>query len=95
MADLLKICQDDAEHVFQMHLPLKFNFKNPRWRTADTLERPVLHHEIPRFFDLKIAALHHFGFLKLKFLIVTHFIETFCIMPNFVEVGHTSLDDRA
>ena len=36
-------------------LPIKdFHFKNPRWRTADTLERPVLHHrEILQFVDFQ------------------------------------------
>ena len=33
--------------VRQVHQPLKINLANPRWRTADTLERSVLyHHEI-------------------------------------------------
>jgi len=32
----------------------KNNFKNPRWQTADALERPVLHHhEILQFLDFQ------------------------------------------
>ena len=39
--------------LFLRHTPIKkFHFKNPRWRTADTLERPVLHyHEYCNFQD--------------------------------------------
>jgi len=30
----------------------QFNFKNPRWRTTDALERPFLHHHgISQFFS--------------------------------------------
>jgi len=36
---------------------LKITFKNPRWRTADAFERPILHyHEISRFFDCQDQA---------------------------------------
>ena len=49
--------------------PLKIYFKNRRWQTASTLDRPILHHrEISQFFQIfKMAAVRHFGFLKLKF----------------------------
>ena len=59
MTDLHKIWHDDAERVSQLSsLPAVKNliFKNPRWWTTDTLERPVVHHNISRFFDLKLAA---------------------------------------
>jgi len=43
MADLHKIWHSDTEHVSHVHRPLKIFFLNPRWRTADMFERPVLH----------------------------------------------------
>ena len=55
---------------------LKNHFKNPRWRMADMIERPVLrHHEILQFVD----------FLgMLKFLTAHHFRDTFCVITlNF------------
>jgi len=60
---------DDAERVSSA-LPIKnFHFKNPIWRTVDTLEKPVRHHhEILQFVDFKMAAVRHLGILKLKFL---------------------------
>ena len=44
MTDLHKIWQDDAEHVSHVK---KFNFRNPRWRTTDTLRKPILHQRWP------------------------------------------------
>jgi len=42
------------QNVFQVRRPLKNHFKNPRWRTADALERPFLHnHEILQFVDFQ------------------------------------------
>jgi len=67
----------------------KFNSKNPRWLTTDALERetPVLHrHEISRCFDVKMAAVRHVGFLKVKFLTANHHRDTFYItVPSCVE----------
>jgi len=36
----------------------------------------------------RVSAVRHLGFLKVKFLTVVHFRDTFySIVPNFVEVG--------
>ena len=39
--DLHKIWHDDAEHLSRARAVKN---QNPRWPTADTFERPVLHH---------------------------------------------------
>ena len=47
--DRHKIFHDDAKRVSSAP-PIKIHFNNPRWWTADTLERPILyHHEILQF----------------------------------------------
>jgi len=68
---------------------LKITFKNPRWRTADAFERPILHyHEISRFFDCQDQA-----FLNSNFFTVVHFMNTFCVsVPNFDEIRQTVTD---
>jgi len=62
----------------------KFNFKNPRWWTTNTLERPVLHHhEISRFFDFQDGACLPSGIVEIETLTAMHFRGTFCIItPN-------------
>jgi len=50
--DIHKIWHDNACLKCAAHQ--KNNFKNPRWQTADALERPVLHHhEILQFLDFQ------------------------------------------
>jgi len=89
-----KIWHDDAECVSSMPPIKKFHFKNRKWRTPDTLERPVVHHhEILQFLNLKMAAVRHLEISKLKFLRASHFGDTFCIVAlNFVEIGQTVAD---
>ena len=55
------------------------------------IETPVLHYrEIAIFQFFKIAAVHHIGFLKLKYLTAMHLGDTLCIvLPNFVNICHT------
>jgi len=47
---------DDTERLSSEAAVKNLILKNPRRRTAVTIEWPVLHCEIPRFFDLKMAA---------------------------------------
>jgi len=46
MTSLYKIWYEDAEHVSSALAVKKFYFKNPRWRTANTIKGPILHHHI-------------------------------------------------
>jgi len=41
---ILETWCDDAERVSSAPPVKKFHFKYPRWRMADTLERPVLYY---------------------------------------------------
>jgi len=70
------------------YIARKTNFKNPRWRTADTLERPVLHHnEILQVFDFQDGACWNF---EIKILTTLHFRDVFCIiLLNFTEISRT------
>lgn len=74
-----------------MHwLSKKFNVKNPRWRTADTLERPVLRHSMSQLFDFNMAAVRHFVFLEINSRTVQRLeIRS---ASNFVERAHTVAD---
>jgi len=67
-----------------------FNFKNPRWRTADTLERPVVHH-ISRFFDSQVGGCPSSWIFEIViFFTAVHFTDTLCVIaPNFMEISRT------
>jgi len=50
------------QNEFSMHLQCKkkLNFKNPRWQTTNTLERPILHHhDIVYLSIFKMVAVCH------------------------------------
>ena len=54
MIYLHDILHDEAECLSSVPVVKHFSRKNPRWRTAYTIERPVLqHHEISWFFDFQ------------------------------------------
>ena len=64
---------------------VKNYFKNPRWRTADTLGDSLLNHnEILQFSDFQ-----DLGILKLKLLTAMHFRDVSCVLLNFVEISRT------
>ena len=70
---------------------LKIKYDDPRWWTADTPERHVLHnHGISQFFDFKNGDCPPSWILKLNFITAMHFRDVIRItMPNFMESGHT------
>ena len=70
----------------------KDNFKNPRWRTADTHERPVLHYrETSRILDFRDGGCTPSWILEIEIFnsraFERHVLRV--IMPNFMEIGHT------
>jgi len=75
--------------------PIKnFILNNPRWRTADTLEKFVLHHR--NLWIFKTAAVLYLGILKMKFLTANHLRNMFCVIKlNFVEMGRMCCRDVA
>jgi len=74
----------DAERVSEVcNADEISNSKNPRWRMAGALERPILRNrEISQLFDSKMASV--LDFLKLNILTASYFS-----MPNSVEIDHT------
>jgi len=74
----------DAERVSEVcNADEILNSKNPRWRMAGALERPILRNrEISQLFDSKMASV--LDFLKLNILTASYFS-----MPNSVEIDHT------
>jgi len=96
MSNVQKIWHNDAKWVITCTGHKRFNIKILYGEQPMHLKEPFCIKKYHDFSILKMVAVRHLGFLKLKFSKAIHLRDMFCIiMPISVEIGHTVLRHMA
>ena len=67
MTNVNEFWQDDAECLSSAQAVKKFKFKDPKWQTANMLERSILHHhEISQLLDFQNGSCPPSWIFKIK-----------------------------